>query len=148
MASFTPNFTINDIENDFKQFIDGIISDGVEAGCKTLKKIVDKARARTKSENGFGNITWNLRASIGGVVVSDHQIVFTYFPKISQAPEGNTKGPAYARELASLVDDGGIIIILVAGMDYASFVEAKGYDVITHSSKAFEGEFLSLIKSK
>ena len=138
---------MKDIENDINGFIEDMQDHIFESRKAAGISFVDKARARTKSEGGFGNITWNLRASIACVVVKDHQIAFRYSPPISNAPEGNQKGIAHAEEIALLVDDGGMTLVVVAGMDYAAAVEGKDLDVISGSSLQFEKEFKALLES-
>jgi hypothetical protein len=142
MLSLTPNFKMSDIEKDFAAFEEDIKQHLTEAFSKTLVDLVDRARSKTKAEEGFNNITWNLRASIGGVIVRDHGIVFTYFPPIKDGGEGRKTGLALAKEVALLSDDGEITLVFVAGMEYAAFVEAKGWDVITHTNNAYMEEFL------
>ena len=134
---FEQNFKMTDIFKQIDQFEEETNNLLVQDLIRTLKRLVDKARAKTAAEKSFNNITWNLRASIGGVVVRNGSVVFSYFPRIAGGPEGAKNGPAYAREIALLQDDGDIMIIMVAGMDYARFVEAKGKDVITGSSEHF-----------
>jgi hypothetical protein len=142
----------NDINLDaIYKDIDGLLQMGEQEIIEALKKagvsFVDKARRKTKSEGGFGNITWDLRASIACVIVQNHEIVYRYSPPIYNAPEGNQTGIAYAEELALLTDDGDIMLIAVAGMHYAMAVQALGKDVIGGSSIAFEKEFLALINN-
>ena len=145
MLNFKANFTMKDIDDDINTFMQGMQDHIVESLKAAGISFVDKARARTKSEGGFGNITWNLRASIACLIVKDHQIVFRYSPPISKAPEGNQKGIAYAEEIALLVDDGDIMLVCVAGMEYAAAVEDNDIDVITGSSLKFEKEFKALL---
>ena len=145
MLSIEANFTIKDLEKDFKNFTEAIKNDLADKLYETLKILVDKARAKTRAENGFGNITWNLRASIGGVIVKDHRIVHRYFPPIPLGVEGNLKGIGYAEEIALLLDDGDLMLIMVAGMEYARYVEARERDVISGSSLYFDQEFKRLL---
>lgn len=144
--SITNDINLDAIYKDIDGLLQRAESEIIEALKVAGKSFVDKARRKTKSEGSFNNITWNLRASIACVIVQNHEIVFRYAPPISNAPEGNQVGIAYAEEIALLTDDGDIMLIAVAGMDYAKFVQSKGYDVIGASSIAFEKEFLALMK--
>jgi hypothetical protein len=147
MLSITSDFKMSDIEQDLNEFVEGMENDAVEALKGTIRELVDKARAKTKAEKGFNNITWNLRESIGGIIVKDHQIIDTYFPPIGKGPEGRKKGIAYAQEIALLEDDGEIMAVFVAGEEYAKYVETQGWDVITMTSFGFEDTFKSLLKT-
>ena len=104
MLSITLDFNIKDIEKDFEVFAAGIKSELISAMTKTLHQVVDRARALTPAEKSFSNITWNLRASIGGVIVSDHAIVETYFPSITQGDQGHSTGITVAQEVATLIE--------------------------------------------
>lgn len=148
MLNISQNFTIQDIKDDFQGLAADIESDLVEALFESGKAAVDKARIKTKVDKGFGNITWDLRASIGCVLVNRSQILpeHIYFPPIAQSDQGEQAGINYAREIALLLDDGEPMLIFVAGMDYAAFVEAKGYDVISMSCEEIEVQFKSLVK--
>ena len=75
--------------------------------------------------------TGNLRSSIGYIICLDGKpISMSPFekvtgPKANEAKEDGTQvGKDYARELASLYPQG-IALIVVAGMEYASYVEKR-----------------------
>lgn len=70
--------------------------------------------------------TKNLRSSIGYFILKDGSI-------IHQSLEGSSEGVAAAREALKQVYPriGHIQLILVAGMDYASYVESRGFNVLT-----------------
>lgn len=77
-------------------------------------------------------IDWskNLRSSIGCVVAIDGEVVqASSFEPIGGDTEGAKEGKEYALQLASEFPHS-VALIVVAGMRYASYVAAKGYDVI------------------
>jgi hypothetical protein len=116
------------IQDDLDAWFDELAAEFLRVG----KDMVDKARAKTRDDGGFGNITWNLRSSIGCAVVRKHTIKEDeiYFPPIGKGDLGHSTGIAYIKEIALLIDDGDIYLLFVAGMDYASLVEENGRDVI------------------
>jgi hypothetical protein len=66
-----------------------------------------------------------LRSSIGFVVMKDGELLYDGF-------EGdNPTGVQAAKDAVSRVPKGDYQLIGVAGMDYASYLEAMGYNVIT-----------------
>lgn len=146
MLNFEPQFSEEDIEQEMQRQFNELHDDAAETMFETLVQLVDNARAKTKSEGSFNNITWNLRGSIGGVLVHNGGIAdeHVYFPQVSKGDEGVRTGIAFAREIALLTDDGDTTLVFVAGMDYAKFVEAKGTDVIRLSTPYFEPIFKSL----
>lgn len=125
-------------EREVKRYIDSVIASYKKAGVA----MVEDARGRTKdlgaADGGsFGNITWNLRSSIGCAIFDDGVEVFSYFPVLATGSEGAARGLDYAKELNEGVE--GIQLIVVAGMDYAAAVESKGYNVLTATSIEAEG---------
>lgn len=136
MISIESDFNLADIEAYIKAEEDSIYDSVIKSLSKAGRKLVDKARAKTKAEGGFGNITWNLRASIGMCIVDQNgKIVETHFPPISKGGHGNKIGRELAERLAVYarsIDD--IVLVFVAGEEYAGYVqseEAEGRDVIS-----------------
>lgn len=83
-----------------------------------------------RSTNSYKDQTGNLRSSIGYVIVKDGRIVQSSdFAVVKDGDKGNKEGKAFARELAREYDKG-IVLIVVAGMNYAYYVKKRGYDVI------------------
>lgn len=71
--------------------------------------------------------THNLRASIGYVISVDGKLVDDF--GFDSSGRGGKDGIKYAKEVARQFPKG-IVLIVVAGMNYASYVSAKGYDVL------------------
>jgi len=131
MFSIEADFSEPDLERwineDVQSWFDELTSQLLATG----KILVDKARAKTKSEGGFGNITWNLRSSIGLCAVNQGKIIETYFPPIGKGEHGNTVGREMAERLA-VYSEGrdGIQVVFVAGENYAELVQTTERDVI------------------
>lgn len=126
-------FTMAQIKADVDRAVKLYLNDVVRIYSKAGKAMVEDARKRTKNlgsydGGSFGNITWNLRSSIGCAVYRDGVKVFTYFPVLNTGAEGAQTGSDYADELAQ--GRPGIVLVVVAGMHYARAVESKGYNVI------------------
>lgn len=83
-----------------------------------------------RSTNSYKDQTGNLRSSIGYVIVKDGRIVQSSdFAVVKDGDKGNKEGKAFARELAREYDKG-IVLIVVAGMNYGVHVSNKGKDVL------------------
>ena len=147
MLNITADFKLNDLNNHLDKFIEDAKNNLVEILKTVGRKAVDRSREKTKVQGGFGNITWNLRGSIGYVIVKDHEIIDRYFPPLPDGDQGTTEGIKYAEEVALMLDDGDIMLVVVAGMEYAYFVEAKGYDVISGSSAHMESELRTALNN-
>lgn len=74
--------------------------------------------------------TGNLTSSIGYVITCDGQVVSqSSFNAVRDGSQGGQRGEQYAKELAAQHPQG-FALILVAGMQYASYVQDRGYDVL------------------
>lgn len=146
------------VQADFDgQFIDDLVNtdvdtwfEGLKEDCRSAaKKFVDRIIAgQVPGEKTWNNRTWNLRASIGFLLVFNGKIVEEYFPDLINGSEGTATGKAYAEEIASLVNEGeGVQIVIVAGMEYAVFVEGNSIDVLTHASKGFPKIWINEFKN-
>lgn len=84
----------------------------------------------------YRNRTGNLRNSIGYIVAIDGEVVSELFK--------NDYGSQYAKKI--LLDyPKGIVLIVVAGMNYGVYVEARGYNVLTSAEKLAERRIPILI---
>lgn len=106
---------------------------------------MERAKEKTKAQGSFGNITFNLRSSIGFLLLDNGREVAIEFETVGNGDEGVKKGMDYARELAGGYADG-IVLICVAGEEYAAAVESKGFDVITGSSLYIEEDLAELLE--
>ena len=101
--------------------------------------IVTMAREKQgHSVGGFDDQTGNLRASIGYVLLYDGlQVESDFDPTMVNDPieegTGDVIGYNYATKIAKSYPKGWCLVI-VAGMEYATYVEDKGYDVISGST--------------
>lgn len=110
-----------------------LIGEKVVAHARTLPAFNAKGYERGKIPPhvpNYADWTANLRSSIGYIVSLGDQIAGSSdFAAIDGARDGSTKG----RELAVLLSarlDSDYSLIVVAGEEYASYVQAKGYDVL------------------
>lgn len=136
----TPMFTQADINREVTSFLDRVHRITQNELMQIGLQFVRDARLKSKSQGGFDDQTGNLRSSIGFILTYDGQIAFEDFEPSDKGTDKMT-GLGLGRELAtSLTNAKGWGIITVAGMEYASWVEAKGYDVITGSTLGAKGK--------
>lgn len=97
--------------------------------CAVGEQVLNQAR----STNSYKDQTGNLRSSIGYVVAVDGEVVqSSSFDVVKDGADGSRDGKSYALDLVKQFPEG-IVLIVVAGMNYASYVSAKGYDVLDSS---------------
>ena len=131
-VKFTQQFTSADIRRFIEKkilIVEDIIKD-------QLIDIGEEFVRNARSVNTYTDRTRNLRGSIGYVVLKDKVAVFGNF-------DGVSTGQFRAKRLVVTIRSEhprGFVLIVVAGMNYAVYVEAKGYDVLTGSSQIADRE--------
>ena len=137
------NFTKKDIEIDIKQFLDPRLKLLLPALNYLGIEFVSKARTATvlvttkkpleypHSPTGFYDLSANLRSSIGYVILDGNTKKEEDFMQFGDGSKGKATGLEKGIEVAKQYK--GLKLVVVAGMEYATYVEAKGYDVITNS---------------
>lgn len=111
-----------------------------QAIAEAFEKTLLEVTALAKGTNTYIDRTNHLRSSIGYQLYNRGQLVSEDFSKAGTGAEGDAsasgmqKGREAAQEAAKLWPQD-IIGVLVAGADYALYVESRGYDVITGSSQ-------------
>ena len=108
-----------------------------------------------REHGSYTDRTGNLRNSIGYVVVQYGRIVTEDFSIGSGHGEAKTQARAYALEVARNLPANKTYLVWVAGMEYAKYVEAKGFDVLEGSGNWIEStaeklkaKFVRFLKSK
>lgn len=134
------NFSMGDIQQRNQQFVDAVLIT-IE---KVLQRSIIEVMKTAKNNDTYTDRTNNLRSSIGYVLYKDGQKVSASFEKAGDGKDsdgavGAKEGLAYADSVANSFNRG-YVVVLVAGMDYAAYVEAKGYDVITGASLNLDSE--------
>lgn len=99
-----------------------------------LQYVGEQAVNEVRLKGSYTDRTGNLRSSTGYVVVDNGKIVSSSsFEAVTvnggTGTEGAQKGRAFAEELASRYSSG-LVLIVVAGMHYAKYVQRRGYDVL------------------
>lgn len=104
-----------------------------EAIVRTLmycgEQIVNKVRDGSKPKS-YKDQTGNLRSSTGYILTYNGKVLGkSNFASVKNGGEGSKEGEDFAKRLANQHDKG-FALIVVAGMEYAVYVEDKGYDVL------------------
>lgn len=97
---------------------------------RRMAYIGENAVNQMRDAGQYTDRTGNLRSSTGYVIVSDGQVVAdSSFQSVKGGSYGSQSGRRFAEEMARQYPTG-IVLVVVAGMSYASYVNDKGYDVI------------------
>lgn len=85
----------------------------------------DRVRNEAVERGSYLDRSGNLRHSVGYVVLVDGRVASEAF----DGGEGGAEGRRLALEVARRFPRGAVLVV-VAGMSYASYVAARGYDVL------------------
>lgn len=106
------------------------------------KEAVNKARSSHKYIDQTGNLT----SSIGFVVLDDGVVVSkSSFPTVKKGSKGKRDGTNFLKSLIA-ENKKGMVLIVVAGMNYASYVEAMGLDVLISAELYAEQKIPELLR--
>lgn len=124
--ALTPKFSNNEIRNYMQGQLDLIEDEMI----RVLRNVGYKAINIARERGSYTDRTANLRNSVGFLIKKDDLVIDSSFNN------------AYGKEFAMRVSTGskGIVLFVVAGMNYASYVQSKGYDVL--ASAQLEAEVI------
>lgn len=108
-----------------------------------LKYLGEEFAKYAKDNHNYTDQTGNLTNSIGYAVVHNKEIV--YFGGENQPGEGAQEALKVAMKMAANVGET-FSLIIVAGMNYAAYVEAKGYNVILPAELKAKKDFPEVMK--
>lgn len=109
---------------EIEQYIEEQLKLKVEVLINKLSYIGEGALRIAREQGSYTDRTGNLRNSTGYVIAVDGQV-------ISRAGfhSENEDGAAFAEELARTTE-GKAVLVVCAGMSYATYVSRRGYDVL------------------
>lgn len=98
----------------------------------TLCYVGEQCIIEARDGGTYTDHTGNLRSSIGYAVIWDGKVVQRdCIDKIKQGDKGVSDGNEYLSKCIKGRRRKGIVLIVTAGMNYAEYVEAKGFNVLT-----------------
>lgn len=116
-----------------RQTVDDKLKRMKESVYNVLRRVGEECIKYARVHGGYIDQTGNLRSSIGYVIIDNGRVISASgFKKVKNGSEGAITGQQFIDELIKSYSSG-ICLIVVAGMNYAAYVETRGYDVITGS---------------
>ncbi len=123
-------------DNDIKIMLEEGLEEEKSNLIKILRRIGIEAVNKMREQGSYTDRTSNLRNSTGYLISVDGEIVDSLF--------NNAYGEKYAFEVLSEFNDQ-IVLLIVAGMNYASYVESRGYNVLASGELTVRAEVNKLI---
>lgn len=126
---------------EIQQYIEEQLKLKVERLINSLSYIGEGALRIAREQGSYTDRTGNLRNSTGYVIAVDGQVT-----KRAGFDSKDGDGAAFAEELARTTE-GKAVLVVCAGMNYATYVSARGYDVLDSAeleAKALAEKLLKL----
>lgn len=124
---------LSGLDSFIQEVEDEINQDLIDAAHKAIdtQKVKNESSKKT-----YENHTWNLRNAPGAAVIRDGEIIDLYIPADGDHVEA--KNRTAVKLVFEKKPKNGIVV--ADGMDYASFVSSKGFDVLDTASHVLERE--------
>ncbi len=130
-ANFNLDYIFEDLNRKLKPLVNQVVAEAFEMACLEVVK-------QAKLRDTYQDQTNHLRSSIGYQIYQNGELITEYFTADGKGDgTGATSGVDVGKNIAAqtarkyLQDTVGVV---VAGADYALYVESKGYDVISGSA--------------
>lgn len=138
----TPQFNSNDIERILREKIEKYHQKVI----RILRIVGDKCINEAREYGSYQDRTGNLRSSIGYIVLKDGKAIEKGGFKLTKSGgNGQKEGETFINKVTSQYPKG-FVLVVVAGMKYASYVEARNYNVLTSAELLAEREVPRLLK--
>lgn len=117
--------------DEIAKFLRRAMAERRKALVNALRYLGELCINEARDSGTYTDRTGNLRASLGYVVLKDGKTLGS--PKLIRGgtQDGKARGEETIRQAISETNDEGYVLIVVAGMHYAKYVEAMGYNVLT-----------------
>lgn len=138
------NFKVEDVRNR----VDAFLKEVHQAQIEMMMDLGEQCLKEARMNKGYQMQTGALLSSTGYQVYVDGVAVASRFDTAGGAQsEAAAKGMLAGQELAESIgrESEGICLVVVAGMNYAAYVEAKGYNVLTSAEHLAERELPRMI---
>ena len=118
-------------QSEIDAYIDSSIEKALQVVVNTFMYVGEACIREARVRGSYMDQTGNLRSSIGYVVVADGEIVRkNIVDTVKNGTDGAKEADSFIESLASELS-ASVGLIVVAGMNYASYVAGRGYDVLT-----------------
>lgn len=141
----TANFTKADVKKRIDAFLDMVEQKQIAR----LQRLGEMCLIEARNNKGYMMQTGALLSSTGYQVFVDGVAIHSQFDAASGAEsEAAAKGIKTGKGIAEQIgkETKGIALVVVAGMNYAAYVEARGYNVLTSAEHLAERELPKMLE--
>lgn len=140
-----PNFIKDDVRKRFDAFLNEIEKKQIAR----LQRLGEMCLVEARTNKGYMMQTGALLSSTGYEVFVDGVAIHSQFDAASGAESNAAEtGIKSGQSIAESIGKGtkGIALVVVAGMNYAAYVEAKGYNVLSSAEHLAERELPRMLE--
>lgn len=140
-----PNFTKDNVRKRFDAFLNEIEKKQIAR----LQRLGEMCLVEARTNKGYMMQTGALLSSTGYEVFVDGVAIHSQFDAASGAESNAAEtGIKSGQSIAETIGKGtkGIALVVVAGMNYAAYVEAKGYNVLSSAEHLAERELPRMLE--
>lgn len=140
-----PNFTKDDVRKRFDAFLNDIEKKQIAR----LQRLGEMCLVEARTNKGYMMQTGALLSSTGYEVFVDGVAIHSQFDAASGAESNAAEmGIKSGQSIAETIGKGtkGIALVVVAGMNYAAYVEAKGYNVLSSAEHLAKRELPRMLE--
>lgn len=140
-----PNFTKDDVRKRFDAFLNEIEKKQIAR----LQRLGEMCLVEARTNKGYMMQTGALLSSTGYEVFVDGVAIHSQFDAASGAESNAAEtGIKSGQSIAETIGKGtkGVALVVVAGMNYAAYVEAKGYNVLSSAEHLAERELPRMLE--
>lgn len=140
-----PNFTKDDVRKRFDAFLNEIEKKQIAR----LQRLGEMCLVEARTNKGYMMQTGALLSSTGYEVFVDGVAIHSQFDAASGAESNAAEtGIKTGQSIAESIGKGtkGIALVVVSGMNYAAYVEAKGYNVLSSAEHLAERELPRMLE--
>ena len=140
-----PNFTKDDVRKRFDAFLNEIEKRQIAR----LQRLGEMCLVEARTNKGYMMQTGALLSSTGYEVFVYGVAIHSQFDAASGAESNAAEtGIKSGQSIAESIGKGtkGIALVVVAGMNYAAYVEAKGYNVLSSAEHLAERELPRMLE--
>lgn len=139
------NFTRNDVRLYLESFCESVVKRQI----RYLQYLGEMCLTEARNNKGYMMQTGALTSSTGYQVFVDGVAIHSQFDAVSGAEsEAAARGVKTGQTLAEQIgkDTKGVALVVVAGMNYAAYVEARGYNVLSSAEHLAERELPRMLE--
>lgn len=140
-----PNFTKDDVRKRFDAFLNEVEKKQIAR----LQRLGEMCLVEARTNKGYMMQTGALLSSTGYEVFVDGVAIHSQFDAASGAESNAAEmGIKSGQSIAESIGKGtkGIALVVVAGMNYAAYVEAKGCNVLSSAEHLAERELPRMLE--